>query len=805
VAKYYWQGLLLLVPWVLVPVARAQVSSPRVIPSEASYEAPRLVPTRSPQAPPQLLPASSDIPPPTVVPTVPSAPPPDDAPAPTPAVLQRVTVAGDRLALELAGATAATEVWRSPDGRTVSVRLAGTTLSPQFPDPNALDLAALGVRSVTYREIATDGSAVRLDIALDEVRDWSAVEEETGIALVPAEPAEAIARTPEVQRREFAETAPARAEADAAAARQQAQVEAAERAERAAASPLYGSPTVPTAEQYEGGDVSVNVRNRLFSIPDDTVSGTPAYPNVGVTWGITDDIELNLEIQRLDTASPGRQGDFRAIRDPNLNDFFLSEFQELTVEGQYRIWDNADESLALGGVLALSFGSRPISFRQGGEVVEERLDESVVPSLQLPLTAVLGGSDRWRLTISPAIAFFREENAMHVHRPPGSDEDFGTTFGFTGAASFRAAEQFVLFADAFVPLTGNNAIDRDSGEPSKTPAFNAGARYLVNPRLALDAYVTNTLGTVGPLALTADEEFVAFGAGITVLPSFLPGNRRYPNTFRDTPEDYTTYTSAGFAAFDGGVLPQDQFALSVGGGMQGFVGSLRYSPVRDLEIGTYLDYASGTTDESEQGVSGKVRIFDQQAGDFLTASVAATIGITNEPFANFFENDRDTFDDRDLDKSVPVFLFDQDSLSDGRLYITTIALPLHYKFASEAAIWFTPIVAFVQQGGADIAGFNVGGSYPVARDIDLIAELGANFADPGNGFDGDRLSQQIPYSLGIRRDISDFFGANPTDATAPWLLEVYLTNRVGNSTFHSLRVREDDFAIGVGLTIPFRF
>ncbi|ERN40740.1 hypothetical protein KR51_00027270 [Rubidibacter lacunae KORDI 51-2] len=741
---------------------------------------------------------------------VPFVPPPTALQS---ALLRDWRVEENGMTLVVEGEVAEARAWRSPDRTRVRLELRGVKLAPGFPPAESIDLTALGVGRVSYRTLtatAAGGSAVQFDLSVaPDSPDWDVVMRNSAIGLVRADRVrEPIALTPAA--RQEAEAAERESAAEAAAAEAAAidslAAESREGVDPAAASPLYQAPGQPTAEQYARGDFSFNVRNRLFVIPDDVVSGTPAYPNFGFTWGVIDDFELNLEFQRLDTASPGDQGEFRAIRDPDESNFFFSEFQELTVETQYRIWDNSDESLALGGVLAVSFGSRPIRFTNSrGFTVEERTDESVVPSLQFPLTARLGDRDRWRLTVSPTVAFFPSENAMHLHQPPDSDEEFGTTFGVVGATSFRVNRSILLFADAFVPVTGNNAIDRDSGDPSKTIAFNAGLRYLVNPNVALDLYATNTLGTTGPLSLTADKEYAAVGANLTFLPSFFAGNRRYSDSFDSTPEDPTDPRNGGFAFFDGSVLPSGQFAINLGGGSQGFLTALRYTPVRDLEVGIYLDLISGEVDESEQGISGKLRVLDQQAGDPLTASLALTLGITNEPFVNFFNNNRDEFDDRGLSKSIPGFLINQDDFDEGQLYIATLSLPLHYQFANDAAVWFTPIVAFVQQGGADIAGFNLGGSYPVARNLDLIAEVGANFTDLGNGFDGNRLGNQVPYSLGLRWDISTFFGNSPADATAPWLLEFYLTNRVGGSTFHNLRVRDKDLAVGVGLTIPFRF
>ncbi len=225
--------------------------------------------------------------------------------------------------------------------------------------------------------------------------------------------------------------------------------------------------------------------------------------------------------------------------------------------------------------------------------------------------------------------------------------------------------------------------------------------------------------------------------------------------------------------------------------------------MEDLEVGLYLDYVSGEVDESEQGVSGKVRLLNQAAGDPLTLSVATTLSLPNEPFVNFSSNKRSEFKRLDLNKRVP-FLLQGDDDTRGQLFIATVSLPLQYQFDSGAAVWFTPTWGFVQRNGTEIAGFNLGGSVPVSRDLSVLGEVGANFAGEGNAFFGETRANAIPWSVGLRWDPTIFLGIDPDDVKSAPFLHLYLTNRVGASPFHDLRVRADnDLAVGVGFSIPF--
>jgi len=551
---------------------------------------------------------------------------------------------------------------------------------------------------------------------------------------------------------------------------------------------------LPTAGTLGKGQVMFNFGSRLFFLPKSIAgdSDTAAYPYIGFTWGITNNLELTLDAQRVDTASPGTQGEFRAERSPDETNFFLSEFQELSLDLKQKFWQNQEQDLMFSGVVSLSWGSRGYSFYdKNGVLVDEGERSGIVPALQFPLTTRI--QERLLLTISPTVAFFSDENALQLHRPPTDDPgSFGTTFGLTGAVSFQINPRLTLWGDAFFPVTGNNSISRESGKPDKAIAYNAGFRYLVNPRIGLDIFASNTLGSTGPLALTGDRDFTAFAANLVFFPSFIGANRQLPDSFNDS-EEPKVITTDGVGFFDGGTLPSGKFMIDLQGGSQGILTAFRYGVLRDLELGIYLDYIAGDIDESEQGFSGKLQFLNQAAGAPLTVSLAGTIGLTNEPFVNFINDDRNEFDQLDLDKGIP-FFFQGDNKEEGQLFIATFSLPLHYQFNNGAAVWLTPTLGYVQRGGTQIAGFNMGGSFPVGN-FSFVGEIGANLTDDGNAFIGNTRENVIPWTVAVR------WGNNNNKSPQ---LELYLTNRVGSSAWHQLRVRDqNETAVGVGLSIPF--
>ncbi|MDJ0535267.1 MAG: DUF5777 family beta-barrel protein [Xenococcaceae cyanobacterium MO_207.B15] len=556
--------------------------------------------------------------------------------------------------------------------------------------------------------------------------------------------------------------------------------------------------TQPTAKHLKQGEVIFNVDNRLFFLPDLVESGlddddTASNFNAGFSWGITDKLQLSLQFQRVDSSSPARQGNFTSER---------TEDNEAAGELKYQLWHNSRETQFLSGVISASWGTRGFRFSGEGREVEIN-NRNVFVSLAVPFTAEVG--KKWQFTISPTVAFFNEKNAGFFHRLPIDDPgEFGTVFGITGAVSYEINPRLFIWGDAFIPVSGNNSISRESGKPDTAIAYNAGFRYLINPRLALDFYASNTFGSFAPLSLTADRDLVAFGTNLKFMPDLFAANRKYSDRFNNTEEVITPLTTDGLAFFDGGTTPSGQFIFNLQGGSQGILTALRYGILKDLEVGIYLDYIFDDIDESEQGLSAKVRLLNQAEGSPITLSIATTAGMTNQPFVNFLENDKDEFDRRDLDKEVPIFTPGGDDIEEGKQIIVTLALPLHSQLNSDISLWFTPIVGYVQREGTELAGFNFGGAYAFSSEFTLLAEVGANFAGEGNGFGNQNLEDNVPWTVAMRWTPVSLLGLETSPKNNNPHLELYLTNRVGSSTWHQLRVRDDnEIAIGAGLQLPF--
>ncbi|HEY9649577.1 MAG TPA: hypothetical protein V6C95_02860, partial [Coleofasciculaceae cyanobacterium] len=223
-------------------------------------------------------------------------------------------------------------------------------------------------------------------------------------------------------------------------------------------------PVLTTADQLRQGEVITNFRYRQ-TFPEGTADsiGLTGQPTFGVTWGVTNDLELTLEAQTVDNSGPVTQGSFNAQR-INPDGTGPNFFQEITLQAKQRIWQNQDGTQSLSGVAAASLGNagRPFRFFNSESSVSNGENQGVVTSLELPFT--FKTDDRWQFTVSPKVAFLPNDHALYFNRPPiNNPGSFGTTLGLAGGVSYQLNPRFILWGDAFVPFTGNNTINRDTG------------------------------------------------------------------------------------------------------------------------------------------------------------------------------------------------------------------------------------------------------------------------------------------------------------------------------------------------------
>jgi hypothetical protein len=570
-----------------------------------------------------------------------------------------------------------------------------------------------------------------------------------------------------------------------------------------------------TAEHLGAGEVLQTQFVRLFKPEAGINDDLFANQSNQIVYGLTDDIELSLDLQGVNGSVPGFQGNFIAERRVGVNNGNI--FQDFSLQGKLRIGS------LLGGQSSLVLGlaaSRPqFTFTTNGvQTTRPQEGTTLTPSLEFP-TTYKTKDERWSFTVSPRLVYFPEDSNLYTPVNPGSNGRFGLTVALGLGGTFKLSPRFQIRGDASAILIGNNTVGRFSGEPTQVIPFNIGLRYLVNPRIALDVFATNTFGNAGGSAIAAFSNNTGIGIALTTTPERLftildvPANRKFAETFyEDVPKERRRiFVPASFDLLDGSTIARDtsQIGLRVSTGTIGT--AFRNGSLDDFETGFFADFAPEGVDESDAGASTKIRFLHQQSGDPFTLSALVTLGRSSSRLCNFINGTRDGLE-RAINGQptncpgvpgsvpagdrgpIPANLFGLVTENTGELIILTLSLPTQFTFDSGASLWFNPKLAYIQRAGdrSPLIGASFGASYPVLPGLELVGQITPVFRGE-NGFLGDGLARLLPWQAGVRFSVPNGFSTN-----------LYVTNAVGLSPYESLRVRADNqVSIGLGLQLPF--
>jgi hypothetical protein len=575
-----------------------------------------------------------------------------------------------------------------------------------------------------------------------------------------------------------------------------------------------------TAEHLGAGEVLQTQFVRLFKPEAGINDDLFANQSNQIVYGLTDDIELSLDLQGVNGSVPGFQGNFIAERRVGINNGNV--FQDFSLQSKLRL------GTILGGQSSLVLGltaSRPQftftttnAFGQSVQTTRPQSGTTLTPSLEFPITYKTK-DERLSFTVSPRLVYFPEDSNLYTPVNPGSNGRFGLTVALGLGGTFKLSPRFQIRGDASPILVGNNTVDRFSGQPTQVIPFNIGLRYLVNPRVALDVFATNTFGNAGGPAIAAFSNNTGIGIALTTTPERLftildvPANRKFAETFyEDVPKERRRiFVPASFDLLDGSTIARDtsQIALRISTGTVG--AAFRNGSLDDFETGFFANFAPEGVDESDAGASTKIRFLHQQSGDPFTFSALVTLGRSSSRLCNFINGTRDGLERAINGQTtncpgvpgsspagdrgpIPANLFGLVTENVGELIILTLSLPTQFTFDSGASLWFNPKLAYIQRAGdrSPLIGASFGASYPVLPGLDLVGQITPVFRGE-NAFLGDGLARLLPWQAGVRFSVPNGFSAN-----------LYVTNSVGLSPYESLRVRADNqVSIGLGLQLPF--
>ena len=231
-------------------------------------------------------------------------------------------------------------------------------------------------------------------------------------------------------------------------------------------------------------------------------------------------------------------------------------------------------------------------FNTSGQQVYNR---NLVGSLTLPLR--WNPVPRWQLALTPGVSLLPPTQGANQG---SSGTFFGTNVTLGVGSSYRIGEQLNLFSSAMFPLgPGTNAFDSGLNF-LRVPIWSAGANYAVNPRIALEASVTNGYGLTPATAILA-------------LPSapyepMLSGRFVWTPGAVDSPrvrfgERQRSLTLGGLSVATALLPPDGTTQLWVTGDSQGnLLGSAAYSVSNDFAFeasgGTYGNAGAAATGAS---------------------------------------------------------------------------------------------------------------------------------------------------------------------------------------------------------------
>jgi len=132
-------------------------------------------------------------------------------------------------------------------------------------------------------------------------------------------------------------------------------------------------------------------------------------------------------------------------------------------------------------------------FNTSGQKV---LNRNWIGAISLPLS--WNPKPRWQLSLTPGVSFLP---ATQGAAQGAAGTFYGTNVSVGVGSSYRIGEQLNLFSSAVFPLgPGSNAFN-SSLSFYRVPVLSLGANYAVNPRIALEAAVTNGYGLTPATAI----------------------------------------------------------------------------------------------------------------------------------------------------------------------------------------------------------------------------------------------------------------------------------------------------------------
>lgn len=381
-------------------------------------------------------------------------------------------------------------------------------------------------------------------------------------------------------------------------------------------------------------------------------------------------------------------------------------------------------------------------------------DGTIIGSLKAPVTMEV--SPRLQFHVTPSVSFFPDD----LNGAPF----YGTVASIGGGASYRPSNRLMFYGSVELPFgSGGNTID-SSGDYVNTAVWTVGGRYNVTPRVALDAFLTNSVGmspATGILTHFPDGDMPLLGIQL----SYTPGES-YRQSYRGRPAELTERQQSrlhdGLTLGSPGVLQPFTFAPHAWYGTDDNYGiGMSFGIDRDFGADVYFERYSlndsadpslRPTEELRYMFGPKLRFLDQNNGDPFSLSGRLLFG-------------------RQIEKDTPgvgVFYLEGMASYDVNSRLTISANP--------RAAAFGKVEMFAVGGGVN---------YELFRGLELIGEASAVFGD----------GEDATWAAGLR------YSPPGMDA----YIDVSASNAIGDYGIGTMVAQDDPrYSVGISTTFSLR-
>ena len=487
-----------------------------------------------------------------------------------------------------------------------------------------------------------------------------------------------------------------------------------------------------TANVLPEGAVYLNIGTVQTSPGNGPATGNQMYFGGGA-YALTDRLSVALEFQTYEDP----------VVDPINGLFPEIGLDTLALSGKYRLWSMGN--LTVAGQASVEF------YRFSSPLVGGPQDGQVAGSFKLPVTYAM--SPQLQFHVTPAVSVLPDTI--------GGADTYGTIASLGAGVSFQPGRRLAFYGAVEMPFgPGGNTIS-NTATIENVLVWTVGGRWNVTPRVALDLFATNAIGTTPATSILThfpDGDDPLLGVRL----SYTPGGR-FAESYRGRPAPVSDRQLG---------LQQDGFILDaapviepgavLAGGWYGTDDNrglaLAFSPDRDVELNVIAEQLAndGTapaalipSDGLRYLIGPKLRFMDQNNGDPFTLSARGLFG-------------------REIGSGTPGV---------GVFFASAAA---SYTFGDAVTVTVNPRLAAF--GSTELYGLGIGANVRLFDGLDLVAEV-------------------MPVG-GDSTDMTWAAGARYAIANSAFSVDLSASNAVGRYGIGAM-VAQDSTRYSLGLTTRF--